>query len=293
MDIQPGDRVLARIHSASNASKQQCYFLGFLEGIAANNRLDEAEVEPLVAECLGFAENVHDEDAQEILVELGLSYSDRPAEAIELLQCIVDVRGRLVDPNCARSSSNRTLGYLAGVACDGAINFAEAKGLLARLDKASELSDDPRVRVLRDVCREAAEDGIIDPEESREICHWISKLVGDSHADTGLSSFGAVPVIEDLEHVSLDTFEMGPVTVLTGEFDAGPRRRVEALLAELGAVIGKSVTRKTEMLLIGETAARDWRHASMGIKIEKAIQLRGEGKRPRIYREAQIAKFLR
>lgn len=57
----------------------------------------------------------------------------------------------------------------------------------------------------------------------------------------------------------------------------GPRKHCEALVVERGGLIGGSVSKKVNFLVIGSIGNDQWLHSSYGLKIKKAVELRDTG----------------
>lgn len=288
MDVyEPGGRALGKIHRAANDRKYFCYFTGFLEGIVASGTIEQGEVEPLIAQCEDFILNVSDNDASDILEDFKADLLEHAA----LVDAAV-YRLREIDPQCSKSASNRFLGFCAGISCDGIITNEEAEVLAQKFEETPSLSDDTISRNLRNVCTEALDDGIIDSEESLEICAAISRLVGDAYSDTGIAELGNIPVFDYFSICSEIDSLVGATAVLTGNFSIRPRRILEDGLRERGCQITKSVSRKTDFVVVATEASRDWVHTHKGTKIIKAIKLREENSSPRFVDEADLLRAL-
>lgn len=65
--------------------------------------------------------------------------------------------------------------------------------------------------------------------------------------------------------------------VFTGTMAYGPRKACEALILERGGVIGGGVSKKIHYLVVGSIGNDQWRHATYGTKIMKAVELREAG----------------
>ncbi len=62
----------------------------------------------------------------------------------------------------------------------------------------------------------------------------------------------------------------GKRIVLTGDFEFGSRKAVEAILSSAGAVIRSAVTKKTDYLIVGSLGSDRWRFENGGGKIKTA-----------------------
>lgn len=76
--------------------------------------------------------------------------------------------------------------------------------------------------------------------------------------------------------------------MLTGTFKTTPRRDFEDGLAALGATITRHVSGKTDFLVVGGEASRDWIEMNRGTKMRKAQELRLKAEKPGFVSEAQL-----
>ena len=278
---------LEAIFEKANTAKNECFFVGFAEGILASDRVEASEVEPLIAECEAICRLTGDEDAREVVREASAGHTDPVNELLELLTLIIEHRLRGIDSSCPRSSANRLLGFCAGVNCDARVTEEEAQNLLERLNQRTDLSDDPRIDALRHELVEALQDEVITQAESDRLGELISALVGDSYAYTGIPSSDAVPVVQDMDDVSPEILE-GAGVLVTGGFAFGTRRQVLARLEEFGATIQNSASRKVDIVIIGAEGSPHYAFKQHGGKLAKVLKYRKEGPVPRIYVEMQI-----
>ncbi len=279
------------IHAKANTAKNECFFVGFLDGVIANGRIDDTELEPLLAECDAICRLVGDHDAAEIIAEASAGHHDTPAALLDLLAQVAEVRSTNIDGECRRSSANRLLGFCAGINCDGVVTTTEAHVLLERLIADHDLRDDPRIATLEHAVRDVLGDDHVDKEESRVLGDLIAALVGDSYSDTGIPSSEAVPVMQDLDLID-ETVLSGRSIVLTGAFAYGTRREVGARIVELGGLVQSSPTAMTDIVIVGSEGSAHWTHRTHGGKLAKALALRSKKTAPRIYVEGQLRALL-
>lgn len=79
---------------------------------------------------------------------------------------------------------------------------------------------------------------------------------------------------------------------LTGDFDRASRSEVEAELAAQGACMQKSVTRKTDYVVVGGKGSTLWAAGNYGTKVKKALELQEKGLPVQIVREEEFFKRL-
>lgn len=77
----------------------------------------------------------------------------------------------------------------------------------------------------------------------------------------------------------------GKTIVLTGDFERGERSVLEAFLQSKGALIGSSVNKKTNILIIGKKSSTSYKYGSYGSKTAKAISMIDSGKEIKIILE--------
>jgi hypothetical protein len=282
-----GSSELGRIHRRNNDIKLFCHFTGFLEGILSSGYLENGEIEPLLAECENFLIKVADGDANDIIQDFEADLAEHQSIAD-----VVIIRASEIDPNCPKSSLNRFLGLCRGIACDARITLDEAQELLRRTEADPQLLDAVGVRQIQNCCVDAVEDGFISELEENEICEAIGSIVGDCYGDTGLAQTEGVANFEEfrLTDIAVDLCEMR--IVLTGNFKTRPRIEFQKELEALGATVSKSVSKKTDFIIIGGEASRDWIEMNRGTKLRKAQELRSEAGKPAFVSEGQILRLM-
>lgn len=292
MELPYGGRELGRIHRRANRAKHEAYWLGFLSGVLASEKVEALEMPALRAESQRFLDDFHDDDAAELLRDLDTDFVDHHREVYDVLSCIIDMRSRAFDAENEKNRVNRFLGFCAGIACDNRITPKEARRLLDAIGDVAELADDARVLRLQAVTRAALADGVITGEESADIAEWICRLVGDSCADTGLATFGNTPVLDGLMDDETFVTVDGRRFVVTGAFMVAPRKVIKSALTRSGGIVSESVSRKTDYLVVGGEASRDWKYSHEGTKLVRARELRAQGGRPHLIGERLLCRML-
>ena len=75
---------------------------------------------------------------------------------------------------------------------------------------------------------------------------------------------------------------------LTGDFAYGSKGKVEKYLMSLGATIHHSMTKSTQVLIVGALGSAAWSHNNYGSKVEKAMEYRSKGADVIIIRETDL-----
>lgn len=290
-ELEQEGLALGRIHSQANYRKALTYWLGFLKGILASNKVERTEYEPLVIEAENFLKLLHDPDAFELLEDIRL-FRDDPKEIYAIIEDIIAMRTRGFVIESEKDEINDLYGFCAGIACDNSITPSEIENLLQRLDSYPRIQSDQRLINLQEAARRSIADGRITPEESDDICSWIAHVVGDSATDTGIATFGNVGVLEGALQNESDVLFDGRMFVLTGKFNLAPRKAIEGMIADRGGRSKKGVCSNTDYLCVATQASRDWRHSHEGLKIIHAIELRTKGRGPDLVPETILTKAL-
>lgn len=84
----------------------------------------------------------------------------------------------------------------------------------------------------------------------------------------------------------------GKLVCLTGDFQRGARKKVEAELEQLGAVIKKGISKKLDYLIVGCRGSDSWITDQYGTKIKKAKELQEAGAGVQIVNEDDFFSVL-
>lgn len=80
----------------------------------------------------------------------------------------------------------------------------------------------------------------------------------------------------------------GKSVCLTGAFTCGSRSSVQKQIENLGAVVVKGVSSKTDYLIVGENGSIDWKFGNYGDKVKKALEYQEKGINIKIISEEDI-----
>lgn len=205
---------------------------------------------------------------------------------------LIEVRISEIDASCQKSSLNRFLGFCRGIVCDGVITTREAQRLVEEVLNNKNLLESRGVRQIYISAVDALEDGIVSQEESLFICEVLGGIVGDCYGDTGLPQAFGVANFDEFKLSNLDEDLLDKTVVLTGTFSVVPRSHFEKNLQERGAILSRSVSGKTDYIIIGGEASRDWIEMNRGTKLIKAQELRAKTGRPDFVSESQLLRLM-
>lgn len=289
------DQAYNCFNRTATTRKRGFYWIGFLEGVAASNAIEDGEMEALINEAQEI--DAFFGDAGQASLADGLAYALRVANGD--LMAAIEIHAEAIwqdldDPDLAaeKDAVNTFLGFCAGIVCDGRITSEEARKIHARFHADPELADASMFSQLRWAVDGALADAVFDDEEAEEIREWLAELVTDGHGDTGVANIGGVTAptdpITDAGELSLD----GKIVVLTGKMSIGPRSLIGQELARCGATLKDTVTDQTDYLVVSNTASRHWKTTHFGTKIESARKKIDAGHPMRFVAEHALAKAL-
>jgi NAD-dependent DNA ligase len=151
------------------------------------------------------------------------------------------------------------VGLARGLCADEILNQAEVEFLHKWLAANLGISDNPVVATLYRRISLILSDGLVDEEERGDLMHALQAFgatdfeLGETLKPTNLPLCDPAPTL---------SFE-GMHYCFTGTFSFGGRRDCESAVAERGAIFG-SLTRKTNVLVIGSYATESWKHSTFG-----------------------------
>lgn len=188
-----------------------------------------------------------------------------------------------------KRTADELVGLCRGLIADGVINDQEVLFLELWLRANDEFRHEYPFNTLYDRVEDALADGVIDPDEERDLLAAIHGLAGNvmpapTHEEgkvRGVSTSARLPLCEPPPPVRFD----GQVFVVTGVCSYGPRAAVADAIAQRGGLLKSNISRKVGFLVIGDVGSRDWLHSSYGTKIEAAVTLREDGLPIRIVSE--------
>ncbi len=179
-----------------------------------------------------------------------------------------------------RRSADALAGLAAGLVADNVVTQEEAVFLKDWIERNLAHIDDPVINLLYRRLSSMLADGKLDAEESADLLGMLKRLGGVSPQVT--SSATSSPVVSrptDLPFCAPPPslcFE-GKNFVFTGIMAFGPRKDCQQLVTDRGGILGGAVSKKVDYLIVGSIGNEQWRHASYGTKILKAVELREAG----------------
>ncbi|MBD1590180.1 BRCT domain-containing protein [Pseudomonas typographi] len=178
-----------------------------------------------------------------------------------------------------RRAADTLVGLAAGLIADNVVTQEEAVFLKRWIEQNLVHLEDPVINLLYRRVSEMLADGILDSEESSDLLSILRGFAGlpiqsaIPAAQVSVSRPTDLPYCSPLPELSF----AGKNYVFTGVMAYGPRKDCQQLVADRGGVIGGAISKKVNVLVVGSVGNEQWRHASYGTKILKAIELREAG----------------
>ncbi|MEG3087609.1 BRCT domain-containing protein [Sphingomonas sp. PB4P5] len=179
------------------------------------------------------------------------------------------------------------IGIARGIAADGALNQTEAEFLQKWLAANLDISDQPVVRTLYARINDVLSDGILEADEARDLLDTLNSFSNRDFELGEVLKATTLPVCNPAPSLFFD----GRSYCFTGTFNYGGRKECEGSVISRGARAG-SLTKKTDVLVIGLYATESWKHSSFGNKILKACEWRDDGIPISIVSEQHWISFL-
>jgi NAD-dependent DNA ligase len=187
--------------------------------------------------------------------------------------------------------SSRQVDELTGVArglcADGVLNQAEVEFLQYWLAANIAVSENPVICTLYSRVTDILSDGVASADEREDLLQALKTFSGSD-----------VEIGEALKSTTLPLCSPAPVLsfpgrayCFTGTFSYGRRHHCEQAVVDRGGACG-SLTKKTDVLVIGVYATESWKHSAFGHKIMKACDMRDSGVPITLVSEEHWTRFL-
>lgn len=179
---------------------------------------------------------------------------------------------RLNAPRLQVRQVDELIGLAKGIAADGVLANSELDYLVRWLVANRDIANDPLVTALYDQIQSMLGDGVFTEEERAELL-GILRDFGSHPMEMGeLMLSTAIPFADPMPALSFGGLQY----CFTGTFNFGTRSECEGAVTARGASTG-SLTKKTDVLVVGHYATASWLHSPYGLKIIKAKGMQDKG----------------
>lgn len=185
----------------------------------------------------------------------------------------MDIFTRFNNKNIQDRQIDTLIGLSKGLIADNAINQKEAEFLYTWLIQSQQVSDSPIIDNLLNKVHLMLEDGVLDSDESAELLSILRMVSGDESEIGELAKTTSLPLDLPAPRISFE----GQSFLFTGTCAFGTRKDCQDIIASLGGVNAKGVTKSLNYLVLGTYVTDSWMHENFGRKIEKAMEYREKG----------------
>lgn len=179
---------------------------------------------------------------------------------------------RVNGPRLKVRQVDELIGIAKGITADGVVTNQELEYLVRWLVANREITNDPIVAALYQQIQTMVSDGVFTEEERGDLLDLLRDF-GSHPMEMGeLMKSTAIPFANPLPALMFS----GKRYCFTGTFTYGKRDACESAVVERGSLVG-SLTKATDVLVVGQYATESWLHSAYGLKILKAKGMQDKG----------------
>lgn len=186
-----------------------------------------------------------------------------------------------------RRQIDELIGLCHGITADDGVNPSEVEFLESWLATNAELTRNPIVRALYQRVAGVLADGQVDATECADLLAVLRRFAGPVAERGELPKPTTLPFSQPLPEMQFEDRRY----CFTGLFVFGDRSLCEQAVRDRGGTCG-SLTRATNVLVVGAYASDEWIHSNYGTKIAKATEWQAKGATIAIVPEEHWTRFL-
>ncbi len=166
------------------------------------------------------------------------------------------------------------VGLVRGVIADGRVTEDEAHRLSEWTRDNPEVAARYPANLLARRLERIFLDGRVDGKERKRLSAMLTQLAEDPQAaELGYPLATDLPTTQPPPTIAFE----GRTFVFAGEMAYGPTHACEREVLELGGMCERTVSRRTDYLVIGALASGEWSQSSFGTSIDEVVQYRSRG----------------
>ncbi|RNI24165.1 BRCT domain-containing protein [Rufibacter latericius] len=263
---------------------------GILLGINLDGKINALEIRELQGWCKEHGEMVNRHPFTELvsLIQEGTSSGLEGVDWIEDLLYLCNQTGEgSLYYDMATADLQTLQGMCHGILSDGQVDDTEVNSLREWLDEHEHLAKYYPYDEIHSLVLCVLSDGIIDDKERLRLKAHFNQFVklSDSELTEKIAFDTASIKIEGICTANPEIDFDGKTFCLTGLFDRGTRKEAEAAVADMGGIVTKDVSKKTDYLIVGQGGSPCWSFEAFGRKVQKAQTYRREGSKVSIIAE--------
>ena len=167
-------------------------------------------------------------------------------------------------------------GLMSGIVADDKITIDEVRYLQAWLSKHKEFAGNYPFDKVITIVNSVLEDNILSQDEQdqlKQLCkEYSNPLPNEEYKCT--------------KELNLN----GKTVCLSGDFVCGTKAHVKNIIKDMGGINVDSVTKKTDVLIVGGKGNENWAYGNYGKKVQKALKMQDQGLNICIYKENDVLK---
>jgi hypothetical protein len=196
---------------------------------------------------------------------------------------------RLLEQQRVERGLSEMIGLVRGVIADGVVSTDEAERLAKWARENPEVAVRWPANLLSRRLEQIFRDGRVDSRERRHLAALLEELAGNPGGfGDGFALATDLPVSRPEPAI---VFE-GSTFVIAGEMAFGPTRACEREVEELGGVCERTVSRRTDYVVLGSISAQDWAQRGFGELVDEVVQHRARGAEIAVVSEEHWAEAL-
>jgi hypothetical protein len=258
---------------------------GILLGIVLDNEVNDAEFKELLSWCEKHNDLITRNPFKSLMQTI-LEAANDIGNRLELMEDVYWLCDRyatdqgLVFYDLATADLQILQGLCHGILSDGQITDTEVKKLDEWLEHHEHLNTYYPYDEIYTLITNVLADGKIDEGERRRLTAYFNEFVKltdeqlTEQIATEISEIKVNGICTVNPHVLFD----GKGFCMTGLFSRGTRKELELEIQNLGGHINSDVTQKTDYLVVGDSGNPCYAFACYGRKVEKAINMRKQGR---------------
>jgi len=276
------EKELNIVTSRARADKAISSLKGILIGINSDQEVNKEEINELQKWASSHKELINRNPFKEFMTIIEETVSNN-IPATETIEDLFWLCQKYENDNFYYNGVTSDLqilhGICHGILADGVIDDKEVRDLEKWLEENTHLSTYYPYDEIRSLILSIVSDGKIENEEKLVLKAYLNQFVNLENKEIEEQINRETNDINISGHCTSDPeIELdGKTFCITGVLKSGNRASLEKKISDLGGIPTKSLTKKTDYLIVGDNGNQAWAFACYGRKVEKALDLRKNG----------------
>lgn len=283
--------------SKSQADKALNSLKGILIGIKLDNQINEKEISELKQWCKNHKELAIRNPFKDFMRNIDYTISSNiPLD--ETIEDLLWLCEKYEKDNLYYDQITADLqilqGICHGILSDGHITEDEVINLHQWLENNYHLNSYYPYDEIRSLLVSILSDGVIEESEIITLKAFLNQFVQIQDKEIAKNIKNEISDINISAHCSTnpDIVLDGKTFCITGTLTTGTKANLEEKIDELGGISTKSVTQKTDYLIVADNGNKAWTFACYGRKVEKALSLRKKGNKITLIHESDFYNII-